>query len=114
MSQTMYDFGMVGLGVMGRNFILNVADNGFSAAGLDLDDSKALALEQEAEGKNVKGTTEMAQFVAILKKPRVVMLLVPAGKAVDAVIEQLLPLLEEGDLIIGIEPKSILSSVVNV
>ncbi|NBC07505.1 MAG: NADP-dependent phosphogluconate dehydrogenase [Bacteroidetes bacterium] len=97
---TTYDFGMIGLGVMGRNFILNVADNGYAAAGLDLDQAKVEALEQEGAGKAVKGTTDTAAFIGMLKPPRKIMLLVPAGSAVDQVIESLLPHLDEGDLII--------------
>jgi 6-phosphogluconate dehydrogenase len=96
-----YDFGMVGLGVMGRNLLLNMADHGFSVIGLDTDPVKAAALEGEAEkGKAVKGTTDSAAFVAGLSQPRAIMLLVPAGKAVDTVIEQLLPRLSEGDVLI--------------
>ena len=100
MSQDKFDFGMVGLGVMGRNFLLNVADHGFAGIGLDTDASKANALETEAEGRVLKGTTDKVEFVALLKQPRVIMLLVPAGKVVDIVINDLLPHLEEGDLII--------------
>ncbi len=99
MTTDKFDFGMVGLGVMGRNFALNVADNGFSVIGLDTDSAKAAALESEAEGKTVRGTTDTAAFVAGLTQPRRIMLLVPAGKIVDAVIESLLPRLSEGDLI---------------
>ncbi len=95
-----YDFGMIGLGVMGRNFLLNVADHGFSAAGLDLEEEKARALDEESGGQPVKGTTDTAEFVGMLKRPRKIMLLVPAGKAVDSVIDSLLPYLEEGDLVI--------------
>ncbi|MDJ1483633.1 NADP-dependent phosphogluconate dehydrogenase [Cytophagaceae bacterium YF14B1] len=95
-----YDFGMVGLGVMGRNFILNVADHGFSAIGLDTDTAKSTALHQEGSGKPVKGTTSKQEFVSSLKSPRTIMLLVPAGGPVDAVIEDLLPLLDKGDLLI--------------
>jgi 6-phosphogluconate dehydrogenase len=95
-----YDFGMVGLGVMGRNFLLNVADNGYSAAGLDLDEEKARALNDESGEQPVRGTTDKTEFVRWLKTPRRIMLLVPAGKAVDAVIQDLLPLLEPGDMII--------------
>jgi 6-phosphogluconate dehydrogenase len=100
MTTQLYDFGMIGLGVMGRNFLLNVADHGFSALGLDKDDEKARLLEQEGEGHIIKGATETTEFVALLKAPRVIMLLVPAGKVVDIVIEDLLPHLSEGDLII--------------
>ncbi|MEM9887382.1 MAG: NADP-dependent phosphogluconate dehydrogenase [Bacteroidota bacterium] len=97
-----YDFGMIGLGVMGRNFLLNVADNGFAAVGLDKDDEKARLLEEEgrAGGKTIKGATETQEFVAALAKPRKIMMLVPAGKIVDIVIEDLLPHLEAGDLVI--------------
>lgn len=96
-----FDFGMVGLGVMGRNLLLNMADHGFSVAGLDLDAEKAASLESEAsETHTIKGTTDAAQFVTLIKKPRAIMLLVPAGKPVDAVIASLLPYLEEGDIIV--------------
>ncbi|AKD05852.1 6-phosphogluconate dehydrogenase [Pontibacter korlensis] len=96
-----YDFGIVGLGVMGRNLLLNVADNGFSAIGLDLDPLKAAALEKEgSEGKTVKGTTSAEEFISSLRTPRALMLLVPAGKPVDVVIASLLPLLEKGDIVI--------------
>lgn len=100
MDTNKFDFGMVGLGVMGRNFLLNVADNGFSALGLDLDAEKAKALDEEGAGRTVKGTTSTEEFVAGLKTPRRIMLLVPAGKVVDAVIASLLPHLDQGDMII--------------
>lgn len=95
-----FDFGMIGLGVMGRNFILNVADHGFSAIGLDTDLAKANTLDEEGAGKMVKGTTSKEEFITALQKPRKIMLLVPAGNPVDAVIDSLLPLLDKGDLII--------------
>ena len=84
---------------MGRNFALNVADNGFSVIGLDNDDQKANELESEASRQTVKGTTDVKEFVASLAIPRRIMLLVPAGKIVDIVIEDLLPHLEADDLI---------------
>ncbi len=96
-----YDFGLVGLGVMGRNFILNVADKGFSAFGNDLDKEKVNALIDEGGDPNkVNASTDAKTFISALSAPRKIMLLVPAGKIVDAVIENLLPLLEEGDIII--------------
>ncbi|MDG3583502.1 NADP-dependent phosphogluconate dehydrogenase [Galbibacter pacificus] len=96
-----FDFGIVGLGVMGRNLLLNMADHGFSVAGLDLDAEKAASLESEADDKHtVKGTTNAKEFVQLIKKPRAIMLLVPAGKPVDAVIKSLLPYLEEGDIVV--------------
>jgi len=96
-----YDFGLVGLGVMGRNFILNVADNGFTAFGNDLDADKVNALITEGGAiEKVNATTDIATFVAALAVPRKIMLLVPAGKIVDVVIENLLPHVEAGDIII--------------
>ena len=96
-----YDFGLVGLGVMGRNFILNVADNGFTAFGNDLDEEKVSALiEEGGDITKVNASSDTKTFVAALSKPRKIMLLVPAGKIVDSVIESLLPLLDKGDIII--------------
>lgn len=85
---------------MGRNFILNVADNGFSSMGLDTDQEKVDALKNEGDNAKVDGTTDPAHFTQSLKTPRKIMLLVPAGAPVDAVIETLLPNLETGDIII--------------
>lgn len=96
-----YDFGLVGLGVMGRNFILNVADHGFPAAGHDLDEAKVEALKEEGgDLQKVNATTDLLSFVNSLSLPRKIMLLVPAGKIVDNVIANLLPYLSQGDIII--------------
>jgi len=96
-----FDFGMIGLGVMGRNFLLNLADHGFAVAGLDLDEAKVNALAAEAkEDIRVSATQSDREFIAMLKKPRVIMMLVPAGKPVDAVVDGLLPYIEAGDIII--------------
>ena len=96
-----YDFGLVGLGVMGRNFILNVADNGFTAFGNDLDKEKVNALiEEGGDTEKVNADVDVSKFVNALSTPRKIMLLVPAGKVVDIVIESLLPHLDEGDIII--------------
>lgn len=96
-----YDFGMVGLGVMGRNLLYNMADNGFSVIGFDLDIEKGKELEKGATpGTVVKGVTTWEDFVSNIATPRKIMMLVPAGKPVDSVIESLLPLLDKGDIII--------------
>ncbi len=101
MNQTQYDFGMIGLGVMGRNFLLNIADHGFSVLGYDKDPEKGKALEKEATAdRKVKGTATLEEFIDLLGKPRKFMLLVPAGGPVDAVIEEVLPHLDKGDTII--------------
>jgi 6-phosphogluconate dehydrogenase len=95
-----YDIGMVGLGVMGRNLVLNMADHGYSVAGYDKDESKVQALKEEARSQDVRGAMTMEEFIGLLRRPRAVMMLVPAGPPVDSVIHDLLPHLEEGDLII--------------
>ncbi|WP_288370087.1 NADP-dependent phosphogluconate dehydrogenase [uncultured Algoriphagus sp.] len=101
MQETQYDFGLIGLGVMGRNFILNVKDNGFSAFGYDLDAEKVEALQEEGGDRSrVDATQDLPTFCQSLKSPRKIMLLVPAGKIVDQVIEDLLPHLDKGDIII--------------
>ncbi len=101
MAREGYDLGLVGLGVMGRNFLLNVADHGFAAAGYDLDGEKVRKLESErGEGHEILGAAKLPDFVKALRRPRAVMLLVPAGDPVDSVIGELRPLLEKGDVII--------------
>lgn len=93
-------FGMIGLGTMGRNLILNIADHGFEAAGYDRDPAQQKRLEPEAMGKPVKALASLPEFVKALKTPRIIMLLVPAGKIVDNVLSDLLPLVQKGDIII--------------
>src|SRR3982750_1493269 len=93
-------FGMVGLGTMGRNFLLNVAQHGISSAGYDLDESKRKLLLEEGAGLPIGAAGSIEEFVGLLARPRNIMLLVPAGKIVDAVINDLLPHLEKDDLII--------------
>src|SRR5258705_4773682 len=95
-----YTIGMIGLGTMGRNLLLNMADHGFAVAGYDKDVSKLTLLENEGTGKPVKAFAALNDFVNSLDHPRVIMLLVPAGKIVDAVMDDLQPLLNAGDIII--------------
>ncbi|KXJ86120.1 6-phosphogluconate dehydrogenase [Microdochium bolleyi] len=86
---------------MGQNLILNMADNGFTITAYNRTVSKVdHFLENEAKGKSIVGAHDDKEFVASLKSPRRIMLLVQAGKAVDDWIERLLPLLEQGDIII--------------
>lgn len=85
----------------GQNIILNMADHGFTITAFNRTVSKVdRFLENEAKGKSIVGAHSTEEFVATLKKPRRVMLLVQAGKAVDDWIETLLPLLDAGDIII--------------
>jgi 6-phosphogluconate dehydrogenase len=101
MANKLFDFGMIGLGVMGRNLLLNMADHGFSVVGFDKDATKTVTLESSATaGTTVKGVNTLAEMIQQLEKPRKMMMLVPAGKPVDDVIADLLPLLEKGDIVI--------------
>lgn len=95
-----YDYGMIGLGTMGRNLVYNMNDNGFSVAGYDPDAKQRDTLVKNAPHDNVAAFDTQQDFVAALKAPRTILLLVPAGKAVDQVIGELKPLLSKDDLII--------------
>jgi 6-phosphogluconate dehydrogenase len=94
------ELGMIGLGVMGRNSLLNMGDHGFCVAGYDKDPAKVAALHQESKSLDAHGAEDLRAFIALLRRPRAVMLLVPAGAPVDSVIKDLLPLLDQGDLIL--------------
>jgi len=95
------EIGLVGLGVMGRNFLLNVAERGFAVAGYDLDGDKVERLKRERpETQTIRATTDLGSFVASLRRPRTVMLLVPAGDPVDAVIRDVAPRLGSGDVLV--------------
>ncbi|HZM05622.1 MAG TPA: NADP-dependent phosphogluconate dehydrogenase [Candidatus Saccharimonadales bacterium] len=100
MKSQQYEIGMVGLGVMGRNLVLNMADHGFSVAGYDKDQTKVEALRKESAERKVSGAANIVDLIALLRKPRAIMMLVPAGVPVDSVIKDLLPHLDKGDLII--------------
>jgi 6-phosphogluconate dehydrogenase len=101
MEDIKYDFGMIGLGVMGSNLLLNMADHGFSVIGYDTNPVKTKAFESSAtEGTKVKGVNTLEEMIAQLKTPRKLMMLVPAGNPVDSVIKDLKPLLQKGDIII--------------
>jgi 6-phosphogluconate dehydrogenase len=100
MNENNSEMGMVGLGVMGRNLLLNIADHGFSVAGYDKDSKKVDELKNEMGKRDIRAFANLEEFVKALKKPRSIMMLVPAGPSVDSVIHDLLPHLEPGDLII--------------
>ncbi|KAK2461754.1 hypothetical protein APHAL10511_006217 [Amanita phalloides] len=95
------DIGLIGLAVMGQNLILNMNDKGFIVVAYNRSTSKVdHFLENEAKGTNILGARSIEELVAKLKKPRKIMMLVKAGSAVDDLIKQLLPHLEQGDIII--------------
>jgi len=95
------DIGLIGLAVMGENLVLNMESRGYRVAVFNRTVSKVDAfLAAGAKGKNVVGCHSIEELVESLASPRKVMLMVKAGPAVDAFIEQLIPLLEPGDVII--------------
>jgi 6-phosphogluconate dehydrogenase len=95
-----YKLGMIGLGTMGRNLLLNMADKGFSVTGYDKDRKMISKLEDEGQKHNLEGFDDIESFISSLQTPRTLILLVPAGPIVDSVIAELKPLLSEGDIII--------------
>jgi 6-phosphogluconate dehydrogenase len=95
------DIGLVGLAVMGENLILNMESRGFTVACFNRTTSKVDDfVSGRAKGKQIVGTHSLEDLVKALKRPRKVMMMVKAGKAVDDLIAQLLPLLEPGDILI--------------
>ncbi|RLC83217.1 MAG: hypothetical protein DRI79_14200, partial [Chloroflexi bacterium] len=95
------DFGLIGMAVMGQNLALNVERNGFSVAVYNRTAARTQEfMAQRAAGKNIVAGYTIEEFVGLVEQPRKIMLMVKAGAPVDAVIEQLKPHLEEGDLII--------------
>jgi 6-phosphogluconate dehydrogenase len=91
---------MIGLGTMGRNLVYNLADHGYAVAGLGRTQDRVTELHRQAGNLPVHGYTDPEAFIRNLKTPRAIILLVPAGKPVDDVIEELLPLMDKGDLLI--------------
>lgn len=95
------DIAVVGLAVMGRNLVLNLSDHGYRVAVYNRTYEKTEEfLNSEAAGRTISGARDLAELVQRLKTPRVILLMVKAGSAVDAVIEQLEPLLQPGDIIV--------------
>jgi 6-phosphogluconate dehydrogenase len=100
MATVQYDYGMIGLGTMGRNLVYNMCDHGYSVTGFDKDGAQVTAFQNGAGSGKVFGTASIGDFITALKRPRIILLLVPAGAAVDAVISELKPLLSKQDILI--------------
>lgn len=95
------DIGLIGLAVMGQNLILNMNDHGFTVAAYNRTTSKVDDfMNGAAKGSHVIGVHSLQELVSTLKSPRKIFLMVRAGSAVDSMIDQLLPLLDKGDIII--------------
>jgi len=94
-------FGLIGLAVMGENLALNVESRGYRVAVQNRTNEKVDAfMAGRAAGKNFIGCHTLKELVDALERPRKIMMLVKAGPAVDAIIDELIPLLDEGDVII--------------
>jgi 6-phosphogluconate dehydrogenase len=100
MNMAKQNFGVVGLGVMGQSLALNIESRGFSVVGFDLDTQKVDSFAKRIEGKKAMVARTLAEFVASLESPRRILMMVPAGRPVDAVIKDLRPHLAAGDLMI--------------
>ncbi|MFN2150073.1 MAG: NADP-dependent phosphogluconate dehydrogenase [Anaerolineales bacterium] len=94
------NFGFMGLGVMGHMLALNMERNGFRVAGYDLDPEKVKAFGTNYPGKNLVACNTIEEFLDALERPRRIMMMVPAGKVVDAAIASIQDVLEPGDLLI--------------
>ena len=95
------DIGLVGLAVMGENLILNMASKGFTVTAYNRSlDKVDDFIKGRAAGKNIRGAQSVAALVASLESPRKIMLMVKAGQPVDDFIEQLIPHLDAGDIVI--------------
>ena len=95
------NIGVAGLAVMGENLVLNMASKGFSVAVFNRSTAKVdTFLAGRAKGKSIRGFHSVKDFVGSLERPRKVMMMLKAGSVVDGFIEQLLPFLDKGDIII--------------
>ncbi|WP_423188802.1 NADP-dependent phosphogluconate dehydrogenase [Alkalibacterium sp. f15] len=94
------EVGVIGMAVMGKNLALNIESRGYSVSLYNRTSSKTTAVIEENPDKNVVATYELEEFVNSLEKPRKILLMVQAGKGTDAVIQQLLPFLDKGDILI--------------
>lgn len=93
--------GVIGLAVMGKNLALNIESRGFTVSVFNRSPEKTHdLLDNEAKGKNLVGTFSVEEFVNSLETPRKILIMVQAGPATDSTIEQLLPYLDQGDIII--------------
>ncbi len=100
MSKQECQIGVIGLGVMGCNLVLNIADHGYAVAGYDKNLEQVQALQKYSDRKNIQAVETIEKFIQSLQSPYLILLLVPAGRPVDAVINDLIPYLRSGDILI--------------
>ena len=94
------NIGLIGLAVMGQNLVLNMERNGYTVAVYNRTTATMTEFVNAHPGKNLVPTKTLEEFVQSLERPRKLMIMVKAGAAVDGVIDGLVPLLDQGDLII--------------
>lgn len=99
MAEMRYDYGMIGLGTMGANLVLNMSDHGFRVAGYDKNTKQVDNLNATAGNLPVRAFPDLREFISSLEIPRMILLLVPAGPIVNAVIDEIKPLISKGDII---------------
>lgn len=97
---TKQQFGVIGLAVMGKNLAMNIESRGYRVSVYNRSKDKTEQLVAETRGRNITGTYSMEEFVDSLEKPRKIMMMVKAGAATDATIEELIPHLDKGDILI--------------
>ena len=95
------DIGLVGLAVMGENLVMNMESKGFSVSVYNRTQQRVIDfINGRAKGKRITGTFSLEELVGSLRRPRIVMMMIKAGSAVDDMIDRLIPLLEPGDIIV--------------
>jgi 6-phosphogluconate dehydrogenase len=95
-----YNIGVIGLGVMGQNLVLNIERNGYRVAAFDLDPEKRKSVQTQCTGRNIQIADSIPALLGQLELPRKVLLMVPAGVSVDRAMADLLPHLSQGDVLI--------------
>ena len=100
-------FGVIGLGVMGKSLSLNIAEKGFSLSVYNINEAGEEEIVKnfidDNQGfRNIQGYSHLPEFVKSLEQPRKILLMIKAGKTIDLVIDQLIPLLDKNDILIGI------------
>ena len=93
-------FGVIGLGVMGQNLALNIADHGQSVAVWNLEGDWVARFLSANPGKSISGSADLKEFIASLERPRRMLMMIKAGDPVDEMLNRLAPLLEAGDIVI--------------
>lgn len=99
-AENRYDIGLIGLGVMGSNLLLNAADHGVSVVGYDRNAARVVALRKLVGNRQIACAGNPAELLSVLRSPRTIMLFIPEASLLDAEINDLLPSLTPGDLII--------------